>query len=221
MRLRGAIPGLALLLSSCAVARPAPYAPELFTPVPLEPAGAVDGSALVLTTPEQDAYTFVGRPTSFVGSALEVHLPLGLQTREAARRVFDRAFRGGAQASADSSAAGGHRIVVTPAVAGFSHRYAAMGEWIVFELSLRAVVRSGSGDLILDRSYASGECGFYNDGQQVSFSYAVQWVLQDVLARVAVDVGRCLTKPACPDSTAAPRKATVVPPRRLLTIPPG
>jgi hypothetical protein len=190
------------------------YDPRLFAPVEVAPEKRLDGQALVLTAPEEDAYQFSGKPTSFAGSGVTLTMPLGLQTREAARGVFDALFRGGARVSSAEPALEAYRVVVSPRVTRLVHRY-TMTHGVELELWVRVVARAGPGELLFDRTYASGLFALEDSRPaEVNLAYGVDYVLQRVLLRVAVDVRTCLVGPACPEPAPPPGPVQAIPPRR-------
>lgn len=115
---------LAAALSVCAACTTTGrYDPKFFAPLPIAPDKRLDGRALVLMTPEDDTYVFSGRPTSVVGSAGTLVVPLGQITREAALNVFGALFRGGAEAATTRPDPGTYRVIVSPHVERFSYSY--------------------------------------------------------------------------------------------------
>jgi len=59
-----------------------------FAPLPIASDKVLAGKTLIQMTGEDEAFVFTGRPTTFIGSAGTLVLPLGQITREAALYVF-------------------------------------------------------------------------------------------------------------------------------------
>jgi hypothetical protein len=80
-----------------------------------------DGKALIVTTPEDDAYVYTGHPTSFTGSATTLTLPLGAIVKESATAAFADAFKGGVDAGNAIKDADRYAVIVAPKLASFSY----------------------------------------------------------------------------------------------------
>ncbi len=206
MRTRAALLLMASALAGCGITRTVRTDPALFTPVHVEPADALDGRALVLTTPADDAQVVAAEVYRYhdAGLRLTLKAPLGAMAREAALRVFGQVFRGGADVSSDPAIAlAPYRVVLTPRVRGAAYR--AIGsavEIFQVELALDVAVRSGTGAPLLSRTYDPGVF-VYGPGRRHGEAYAIQDALRQIMLDVAADVRRCLRE-GCPASAELP-----------------
>ena len=79
-----------------------------------------DGKALIVTTPQDDAYVYTGHPTSFTGAATTLTLPLGSIVKETATAAFADRFKGGAEAAGAITNADSYAVIVAPRLTSFS-----------------------------------------------------------------------------------------------------
>lgn len=150
----------ALLLGGCA--QMATYnAAYVASPVTPE-AAKLPGKALVYTTQADDDNAWVGKPTSFTGSATTLNIPLGVIAREIAATVLGDAFRGGVvKANALPAAGAGYRVVVQPRVTAFSYEYnqlknAGFAITPTVILTLDVAVLDAAGKTLRQQRYDSG-----------------------------------------------------------------
>ncbi len=186
--------GLALLAGCTLVGA---YDPSYFAPWRIDPVKKIEGRALVLTAAEDDAFVYSERPTTFIGSAFTLRLPLGVLAREAALRVFGDLFRGGAAASNDPSNAAGHRAVISPHVTRFTHTYYWTRAIVSMSVSVRLL---DARDVVLfEKSYDAGPVEVETmDGPPAAerFTRTTQVTLQGLMLRAAADVKAQLDPPA-------------------------
>jgi hypothetical protein len=162
------------------------YDPTYFAPLPIASDKVLAGRALIQMTAEDEAFVFSGHPTTVVGSAGTLVLPLGQMTREAALNVFGALFRGGAEAAtAVPPAREGYAMIVSPRVERFSYAY-GMGEFRP-ALAISVAVLDSDGRTLLDgRTYESAASAAVTREQPVeSISRTMQLVVQSLMLRAA------------------------------------
>lgn len=165
------------------------YDARFFAPLPIASEKKLDGRALIQMTAEDGAYVFSGRPTSFVGSAMTVALPLGQMTREASLNVFGTLFRGGAEAKPFGSVPPGYQVVVSPRIERFSHSY-GIGDFRP-AIAISVSVLDPEGRSLDRRTYefsGSASTPLPRETQAEYTSRAVQVIIQSLLVRAAADV---------------------------------
>ena len=199
--------GVLVLLSGCTtVGR---YEPKHFAEWRIAADKKLDGRALVLTTPEEDAYVWSGRPTGFVGSAITLTIPFGVLARESATRVFGDLFTGGAAASNEPSHVSDYRAVISPRVIAFQHRYtwsSLFTQSSEFSLSARVSLLDAHGAARFEKTYDSGRLevpGREDLPAAESLVRAVHIAIQDLMLQAAADVRAELVR-----STPAPAGPT-------------
>ena len=175
----------------------------------------MEGKALVLTTIEDDAYEYTGRPVGFVGSANTLKLPLGVIVREAARNIFGLAFRDGADASTDPQHSIAYRVVVTPHIQAFSYEYSLSS--VITQsghssLSVHITLLNTEGAVIFEKTYDSGpvEVGSEDQGPQ-AIAHSAHIAAQYVMLLAAADMKDRLAKDAAalePSGQADPGRST-------------
>jgi hypothetical protein len=164
------------------------YDPKYFAPLPIASDKVLAGRALIQMTAEDEAYVFSGRPTTVVGSAGTLVLPLGQMTREAALNVFGAVFRGGSEAAtAVPPARKGFAVIVSPRVERFSYAY-GFGE-LRPALAISVAVLDPEGRTLLDRrTYEStGSAAVSREQPVESISRTMQLLVQSLMLRAATD----------------------------------
>ena len=158
-----------------------------------------DGRALIVTAPEDDAYVYTGRPTSFTGSATTLTMPLGAIVRESAKAAFADTFKGGAEAAGAVKEADRYAVIVTPKLTSFSYEYNQLkniGFAVTPTASVVVDVRAldASGQTRWQRSYASGPVEgpayMLNTSPQEEISKVTHKALYDLFAAAAADIAR-------------------------------
>lgn len=182
-----AIASLALL-AGCSTVHGV-YDPRRFADWPIDPAKKLDGCVTILTTPQEDAFVWRGKPTGFVSSAYTLEVPLGMITREAAVRVLGDLFRGGAVKVSGGGAPSACRVVVAPRPTRFAWT-AYMFSRPAFELSVQVDATSAAGATVLSKLYESGRWRAGAPGEQdaPSVTASAHVVLQQVMLRAAADL---------------------------------
>jgi hypothetical protein len=97
----------------------------------------VAGRALVMTTPEEDAFVWAGHQRGWNPTLV---VPMGMVVREAAVRTFGGLFLGGAEAGSQPPRAGDERVVVTPRFKVLSHRLEPSTQRLAMEVSIQVSV---------------------------------------------------------------------------------
>ncbi|HTO49124.1 MAG TPA: hypothetical protein VML91_15910 [Burkholderiales bacterium] len=159
----------------------------------------VDGKVLVVTTPQDDAYSFTGSPTSYTGSATTLTLPLGSMIRETAVAAFADAFKGGADANATILDAERYTVIVAPKLVSYSYEYNQLKN-VGFAITPTAVVNvdvrviGAKGATSWQRSYASGpvEGVSYalNMSPQEEISKTTYKAMYNLFSKAASDIAR-------------------------------
>jgi hypothetical protein len=125
------------------------------------PDANVPGKVLVLSTASDDAYQFVGSPTSLTGAAWTLTLPMGQIMRESAVAAYADVFRGGATAGAQLPESSSYAYVVSPKLLSFSYEYNQLKN-VGFAITPTAVIRlrvsvlDAAGQQRWSRDYDSG-----------------------------------------------------------------
>ena len=158
-----------------------------------------DGRALVVTTPEDDAYEYTGHPTSFTGGATTLTMPLGLIVKETATAAFADTFKGGAEAAGAVKDADRYTVIVAPRLTSFSYEYNQLKN-LGFALTptASAVVEvrklDSNGETRWQRSYSSGPVEgpayMVNTAPQEEISKVTHKALYDLFAAAAADIAR-------------------------------
>ncbi len=199
-----AVGALALLASCTHVGT---FEPKHFASWQIAENKKLDGRALVLTTVQDDAYVWSGRPTGVVGSATTLTLPLGVLGREAAKRVFGDLFLGGADASNDAAHLDGYRAVVFPRITAFSYKYgwsSIFTQGGEFALSMHVALLDARGGVAFERTYASGRLEVASRPQVApaeAISQAAHVAAQALMLQAAADIASHLATQAA----SAPR----------------
>lgn len=110
-----------LVLAGCAMT--STYSQSYLAAARRPVAVQADGKALIVTSPEFDAYVYTGRPTSFTGSATTLTLPLAAIVKESATAAFADALKGGTDASNAIKDADRYTVIVAPKLASFGYEY--------------------------------------------------------------------------------------------------
>lgn len=159
----------------------------------------VEGRALVVTTPEDDAYVYTGRPTSLTGAATTLTIPLGAIARESAVAAFADTFKGGAEAAGAVRDADRYAVIVAPRLTSFSYEYNQLknvGFAITPTTSIAVDVRvlDAKGETRWQRSYSSGpvegKSYMLNTSPQEEISKMAHKALYDLFAAAASDAAR-------------------------------
>lgn len=160
-------------------------------------AAQVDGKVLVVTTPQDDAYSYTGNPTSFTGGATTLTMPLGSIVKEAAVAAFADKFKGGADAAAQVKDSERYVAIVAPRLVAYSYEY-NQAKNIGFAITPTAVVNvdvrviDEKGDTRWQRNYASGPVEgpayMLNTSPHEEISKVTHKALYDVFARAAADI---------------------------------
>jgi hypothetical protein len=178
----------------------------------------VDGRALVITAPADDAFVYEGRPESFTGSATTLALPLGVITREAAAIAFGDLFRGGADRTNAVAGLESYRVVIAPRATRFSYAYNALrnlGFAVTPEVTVTLTVHlvDAQGKPTWERSYDSGtfrgDTYFMTGTPGETVNQAAHRAIYDLVLRAAADVAaelraRPQAPPAAPPPAAPP-----------------
>lgn len=125
------------------------------------PEATASGKVLVLSSPADLAYQFVGNPTSLTGAAWTLTLPMGQITSATAVAAYSDVFRGGATPASALPAAGSHDYVIVPKLLAFSYEYnqlknAGFAITPTAAIKLRVTVLDASGQPRWSREYDSG-----------------------------------------------------------------
>jgi hypothetical protein len=167
-----------------------------------------DGKALVITTAQDDSYTYKGNPTSFTGGATTLTMPLGAIVRETAVAAFADTFKGGADAGQEVKDPARYVVIVAPRLISFSYEYNqlknagfAITPTAVVDVDVRVLDEKGA--TRWQRSYASGPVEgpayMLNTSPQEEVSKVTHKALYDMFSKAAGDVAReLLVKPSGP-----------------------
>lgn len=164
-----------------------------------------DGRALIVTSPQDDAYVYSGNPTSFTGGGTTLSLPLGAIVRETAVAAFADTFKSGVDVAADVKDPARYVVVVAPRLVGFTYEYNQLKN-IGFAITPTAVVQvdvrvlDAKGATRWQRGYASGPVEgpayMLNTAPGEEISKVTHKALYDLFTRAATDVVReVLSKP--------------------------
>jgi len=152
-----------------------------------------------VTTPEDDAYVYTGRPTIFTGSATTLTLPIGAIVRESATAAFADAFKGGAEAGNAIKDAAGYAVIVAPKLTSFSYEYKQLkniGFAITPTASVVVDVRviDAEGATRWQRSYSygptEGSAYMLNTSPEEEISKVTYEALYDQFSAAAADIAR-------------------------------
>jgi hypothetical protein len=192
-----AIAVTALVLAGCAMT--SSYKQSYLAAARRPTAVQADGKALIVTTPEDDAYVYTGHPTSFTGSATTLTLPLGAIVKESATAAFADAFKGGADAGNAIKDADRYTVIVAPRLTSFSYEYNQLkniGFAITPTASVVVDVRvlDAEGAMRWQRSYSSGPVEgpayMLNTSPHEEISKVTHKSLYDLFSAAAADVAR-------------------------------
>jgi hypothetical protein len=158
-----------------------------------------DGKVLVITTAQDDGYTYTGNPTSFTGSATTLTMPLGSIVKETAVAAFADTFKGGADASREAKDPARYVVIVAPKLVSFSYEYNqlknagfAITPTAVVTVDVRVLDEKGA--TLWQRSYASGPVEgpayMLNTSPQEEVSKVTHKALYDLFSKAAGDVAR-------------------------------
>jgi hypothetical protein len=158
-----------------------------------------DGRVLVITTAQDDGYTYTGNPTSFSGSATTLTMPLGSIVRETAVAAFADTFKGGAEASAEVKDSVRYVVIVAPKLISFSYEYNqlknvgfAITPTALVSIDVRALDEKGA--TRWQRTYASGPVEgpayMLNTSPQEEISKVTHRALYEMFSKAAGDVAR-------------------------------
>jgi hypothetical protein len=160
-------------------------------------ANPAEGKALVVTTAQDDAYSYTGNPTSFTGSANTLTLPLGAIVRETAVAAFADTFKGGADRAPEIKDAQRYVVIVAPKLLTFSYEY-NQAKNLGFAITPTAVVNidvrvlDETGATRWQRNYASGPVEgpayMLNTAPHEEISKVTHKALYDVFSKAAADV---------------------------------
>ena len=159
----------------------------------------VDGKALVVTTPEDDAYMYKGNPTSLTGSATTLEMPLGSIVKESAVAAFADTFKGGADAGTGIKDGQRYVVVVAPKLTSFTYEYNQLknvGFAITPTASIVVDVRvlDAKGATQWQRNYSSGPVEgpsyMLNTSPKEEISKVTHEGLYDLFATDAADIAR-------------------------------
>lgn len=164
-----------------------------------------DGRALVVSSPQDEAYVFTGNPTSFTGGGTTLTLPLGVIVRETAVAAFADTFKSGADVAPDVKDPGRYVIIVAPKLVSFAYEYNQLKN-LGFAVTPTAVVQvdvrvlDAAGATRWQRNYASGPVEgpayMLNTAPGEEISKVAHKALYDLFVRAATDVVReVLSKP--------------------------
>jgi len=158
-----------------------------------------DGRALIVTTPEDDAYVYTGHPTSFTGGATTLSMPLGSIVKEAAMAAFADTFKGGAEAAGAVMDGDRYAVIVAPRLTSFSYEYNQLknlGFALTPTASAVVEVRTldPKGETRWQRNYSSGPVEgpayMVNTAPQEEISKVAHKALYDLFAAAAADIAR-------------------------------
>lgn len=158
-----------------------------------------EGRALIVTTQQDDAYVYTGRPTSFTGGATTLTMPLGSIVKETATAAFADTFKGGAEAVGTVRDPDRYAVIVAPRLTSFSYEYNQLknaGFAVTPTVSVVVEVRwlDPKGETRWQRSYSSGpvEAPAYmlNTAPQEEISKVTHKALYDLFTAAAADIAR-------------------------------
>lgn len=158
-----------------------------------------EGKVLVITTAQDDAYTYTGNPTSFTGSARTLTMPLGAIVKETAVAAFADTFKGGADAGPEVKDPARYVVIVAPKLISFSYEYNQLKN-VGFAVTPTAVVSvdvrvlDEKGTTRWQRSYASGPvegpAWVLNTSPEEEVSKVTHKALYDMFSKAAGDLAR-------------------------------
>lgn len=162
----------------------------------------IDGEALVVTDPAQDAKRYAGHPSSLTGMATTFNANVGLFLREIMVKVLSHTFTGGAKYAHELPQEGRtYSVVVKPTILDFDYRYNQLknlGFAVTPEarVDLQVSVFDQHGALLLEKRY---ESGFVSGGSYIvdfqpgeKINRAVHRALVEVTNEVVEDIEQVL-----------------------------
>jgi hypothetical protein len=165
-----------------------------------------DGRVLIVTTSQDDAYTYTGSPTSAFASATTLSISLGSIAKECAVAAFADAFKGGAEAAIAVKDPARYVVIVAPKLLSYSYTYNQLkyaGVAITPTALVNVDVRllDAKGATRWQRSYASGPVEgpayMFSTSPGEEISKVTHKALYDLFSKAAVEVIReALTVPA-------------------------
>lgn len=187
----------ALWLAGCAMT--SSYNPGYLAAARRPATVQADGKVLVITTAQDDGYTYTGNPTSFTGSATTLTMPLGSIVKETAVAAFADTFKGGADAGPEVKDPARYVVIVAPKLISFSYEYNQLKN-VGFAITPTAVVSvdvrvlDEKGATRWQRSYASGPVEgpayMLNTSPQEEVSKVTHKALYEMFSKAAGDVAR-------------------------------
>lgn len=158
-----------------------------------------DGRALIVTTPQDDAYVYTGKPTSFTGGATALTLPLGSILKESAVAAFTEAFKSGAEAAPSVKDPARYVVIVSPRLSKYSYEYNQLKNagFVVTPTAVVIVdvrVLDDKGAVRWQRSYDSGPVEgpswilHTSPGEEIS--KVTHKAMYDLMSKAAADVVR-------------------------------
>jgi hypothetical protein len=99
------------------------YNPAHISDVSIAEHERLQGKALIFTEKSDDAYVYVGSPTSLTGSATTLSMEIGKMTREIADEVFDDFLSEGAETKNTVDAEAPYELIIVPKVTSFNYEY--------------------------------------------------------------------------------------------------
>ena len=160
-------------------------------------ANPVDGKVLIVTTAQDDAYSYTGNPTSLTGGASTLTLPLGAIVRETAIAAFADTFKGGADGATEVKDAQRYVVIVAPKLLTYSYEY-NQAKNLGFAITPTAVVNvdvrviDAKGATRWQRNYASGPVEgpayMLNTAPYEEISKVTHKALYEVFSKAAADV---------------------------------
>jgi hypothetical protein len=158
-----------------------------------------DGRALIVTTPQDDAYVYTGNPTSFTGGATALTLSLGSILRESAVAAFTEVFKSGAEAAPNVKDPARYVVIVAPRLSKYSYEYNQLKN-VGFAITPTAVVivdvrvLDDKGATRWQRSYDSGPVEgpsyMLNTSPGEEISKVTHKAMYDLFSKAAADVVR-------------------------------
>ena len=182
------------------------------------------GRVLIYTTPEQDAYVYKGRPTTFVGSAVTAHIPFGRMTHEIAVAAFDGAFSQGAVTGHSLDRPVDYEVILIPSVTEFDYHYRPRAGSMLksvadIRMKLRGKVLTPSADVLMDKVYDSNRVASEGTAGYVPkmLNKVAHTTLCDLMSEFARDVKLVVLQQS--RGAPAPSYRTSTPPSRAAIAP--
>lgn len=158
----------------------------------------VAGKGAILSTVDQDNYTFIGNPTSFTGGGTKMTVPLGIISRESSRLVLAQMFSEGAEViNTLPSNPGQYVAVIQPAVVGYQYAYNQLknlGFAITPQASVAIQVKllNEAGDVTFEKVYESGlqesKAYFISTEPQERINELTHQLFVELLTQAAADI---------------------------------